>query len=57
MPILLKAVSLALSQYPSLNATVNADVTEVTHHASHNIGLAIDTPRGLMVAVVKDVQV
>lgn len=38
LPFILKATSLALLEFPALNATVNDDVTEVTHHHSHNIG-------------------
>jgi len=56
MPILIKATSLALVRYPSLNGHINADATEVTQKASHNIGVAMDTPRGLLVPVIKDVQ-
>jgi 2-oxoisovalerate dehydrogenase E2 component (dihydrolipoyl transacylase) len=56
MPILIKAASLALRQYPQLNATINADATEMTIHASHNIGIAMDTPKGLIVPVLKGVQ-
>jgi 2-oxoisovalerate dehydrogenase E2 component (dihydrolipoyl transacylase) len=56
MPMIIKATSLALSQYPMLNATVNGDVTEVTHHHNHNIGIAMDTPKGLIVPVIKAVQ-
>jgi 2-oxoisovalerate dehydrogenase E2 component (dihydrolipoyl transacylase) len=56
MPILIKATSLALTQFPSLNATVNSDVSEMIYHANHNIGVAIDTPKGLVVPVIKEVQ-
>jgi 2-oxoisovalerate dehydrogenase E2 component (dihydrolipoyl transacylase) len=56
MPFIIKAASMALQQYPQLNSTVNADVTEVVRHASHNIGVAMDTPNGLMVPVIKAVQ-
>jgi len=56
MPIIIKACSLALKQYPQLNATVNAEATELTIHANHNIGIAMDTPKGLIVPVVKGVQ-
>lgn len=56
MPIMIKATSMALLQFPMLNATVNADVTEMTYHANHNIGIAMDTPRGLVVPVLKQVQ-
>lgn len=53
LPLILKATSLALHAFPELNATVNADVSEVTQRAAHNIGVAMDTPRGLIVPNVK----
>lgn len=56
LPFIIKATSLALSQYPQLNATVNESVTAVTQHAAHNIGVAMDTPKGLIVPVIKNVQ-
>jgi 2-oxoisovalerate dehydrogenase E2 component (dihydrolipoyl transacylase) len=56
MPLIIKATSLALAEYPMLNATVNAEVTEMIHHANHNIGVAMDTPKGLIVPVIKSVQ-
>ena len=56
LPFILKAASLALQQFPALNATVNADVTEVIQHANHNIGVAMDTPTGLVVPVLRAVQ-
>lgn len=55
MPFIIKATSLALSEYPLLNATVNADCTEMVYHASHNIGVAMDTPNGLVVPVIRNV--
>lgn len=56
MPFIIKAVSLALKQYPDLNAAVNSDETEVTIKGAHNIGVAIDSPRGLIVPNIKGVQ-
>lgn len=56
MPIVIKALSMALTQFPQLNATVAPDVTETVHHAHHNIGVAMDTPKGLIVPVIKNVQ-
>ena len=56
MPFILKAASLALKQFPQLNAHTNADCSQVTHKSSHNLGLAMDTPRGLLVPNIKDVQ-
>jgi len=58
MPILLKAFSLALSRYPILNAIlVDIDTAPaVQYRASHNIGVAMDTPQGLIVPIIKNVQ-
>jgi 2-oxoisovalerate dehydrogenase E2 component (dihydrolipoyl transacylase) len=47
---------LALLEFPALNASINADVTEVTYHGDHNMGIAMDTPKGLIVPVLKQVQ-
>ena len=57
MPLLIKAASQALTEFPMINAHVNADCTAVTYKASHNIGIATDTPHGLMVPNIKNVQV
>ncbi|KAL3671549.1 hypothetical protein V7S43_003466 [Phytophthora oleae] len=56
MPFIIKAASLALKYYPMLNATVNETETELTLVAAHNISLAMDTPTGLLVPNVKNVQ-
>ena len=57
MPVIIKALSLALRHYPALNTTVNQDCTVVTEKADHNIGVAMDTSEGLVVPNVKQVQV
>lgn len=56
MPFFMKAVSLALSQFPVLNASVNENCTEIIYKSRHNIGLALDTVNGLVVPNIKDVQ-
>ncbi len=56
MPFIIKAASLALKQYPDLNAGVSPDGTEWTVKGSHNIGVAIDSPRGLIVPNIKGCQ-
>ena len=44
-------------QHPALNATVeDAECSAVVRHGAHHIGIAMDTSRGLVVPVVKDVQ-
>ena len=56
MPFFMKALSLALTQFPVVNSRVNADCTELTYLARHNIGMAVDSKVGLLVPNVKDVQ-
>ena len=56
MPILIKAASLALRDFPILNSSLSPDETEILYKAAHNIGLAMDTPNGLVVPNIKDVQ-
>lgn len=62
MPILVKCLSVALTQYPILNATLvgaeSGDVSnmQLQYRGSHNIGVAMDTPQGLIVPNIKDVQ-
>ncbi|ETO18186.1 dihydrolipoamide branched chain transacylase E2, partial [Reticulomyxa filosa] len=56
MPFILKAASLALRNYPTLNGHVNADCTQLIHRSSHNIGVAVDSPIGLIVPNIKDCQ-
>ncbi|KAI3329162.1 2-oxoacid dehydrogenase acyltransferase [Xylariaceae sp. AK1471] len=59
LPFIIKAVSLALYQYPILNARVDVDPQTskptLVHRSQHNIGVAIDTPKGLLVPVIKNV--
>lgn len=57
MPVIIKATSMTLRDFPSLNAHVNPDCTEVVYKADHNIGIAMDTPEGLVVPTIKQVQV
>ncbi|KAG6000074.1 hypothetical protein E4U21_005864 [Claviceps maximensis] len=66
LPFIIKAVSMALHQFPILNARVEtaaaaaaADTASSKPHlimrSQHNIGIAMDTPQGLLVPVIKDV--
>lgn len=56
MPFIIKACSLALKKHPILNSSIDKELTEITYHASHNIGVAVDTPTGLVVPNIKNVQ-
>jgi 2-oxoisovalerate dehydrogenase E2 component (dihydrolipoyl transacylase) len=60
LPFVVKAVSLALQQYPLLNAhldtTTNPDKPQIQVKGAHNIGVAVDSPSGLLVPVIRNVQ-
>ncbi|MFM1997164.1 MAG: hypothetical protein RLZZ111_1551 [Planctomycetota bacterium] len=49
----IKAVSLSLRQHPVVNATVDMEKGELVYKDYVNIGLAVDTPRGLVVPVLR----
>ncbi|GAA4432994.1 2-oxoglutarate dehydrogenase, E2 component, dihydrolipoamide succinyltransferase [Georgenia halophila] len=52
LPFFVKAVTEALKAHPKLNATIDGD--QVIYHGAEHVGIAVDTPRGLLVPVVKD---
>ncbi|MFT6989873.1 MAG: 2-oxoisovalerate dehydrogenase E2 component (dihydrolipoyl transacylase) [Paraglaciecola sp.] len=56
MPFFIKAMSLALEEFPIINSQVNDDCTEITYFDEHNIGIAVDSKVGLVVPNIKGVQ-
>ncbi|ORC91135.1 putative dihydrolipoamide branched chain transacylase [Trypanosoma theileri] len=56
MPFFLKAASMALLQYPELNAHIDSNCRNLIVKKSHNISFAVDSPKGLIVPVVYNVQ-
>lgn len=56
LPLAIKAASKALEKYPLLNASFDDVKYETTIWKDHNIGIAMDTPRGLIVPVIKQCQ-
>ena len=56
MPFFMKAMSLALKEFPIVNSQVNEDCSELTYFDDHNIGMAVDSKVGLLVPNVKQVQ-
>ena len=53
LPFFAKAAVEALRQYPQLNATLNDDASQISYHDAVNLGVAVDTERGLLVPVVR----
>ncbi len=54
LPFFIKAVFHALAEHPFLNASLDDEREEITIKKYYNIGIAVDTPDGLMVPVIKD---
>ncbi|MCS3433114.1 pyruvate dehydrogenase complex dihydrolipoyllysine-residue acetyltransferase [Klebsiella sp. BIGb0407] len=52
---IMKAVAAALEQLPRFNSSLSADAQTLTLKKYINIGVAVDTPNGLVVPVFKDV--
>ena len=52
LPFFVAAATEALKAHPKVNATI--DDKQVTYHDVEHIGIAVDTPRGLLVPVVKN---
>jgi pyruvate dehydrogenase E2 component (dihydrolipoamide acetyltransferase) len=54
LPFIIKAVIAGLSEHPYLNASLDDENEEIILKKYFNIGVATDTPEGLMVPVVKN---
>jgi pyruvate dehydrogenase E2 component (dihydrolipoamide acetyltransferase) len=54
LPFFIKALVTVLKKYPMFNASVDEQAEEILLKRYYNIGIAVDTPQGLIVPVVKD---
>jgi pyruvate dehydrogenase E2 component (dihydrolipoamide acetyltransferase) len=54
LPFIIKGVIAGLKEHPYLNATLDDENEEIILKKYYNIGVATDTPEGLMVPVVKN---
>lgn len=54
LPFLIKAAAIALTRHQKFNASLDADGEHIVYKKFVNIGIAVDTPNGLMVPVIKD---
>ena len=55
MPFLMKACAAALKAYPQFNSSLSADGESLIMKKYVHIGVAVDTPNGLMVPVIRNV--
>ncbi len=53
--IALKVAAAALRRFPQFNASVDMTRNEIVYRKSIHVGVAVDTPRGLLVPVIRDV--
>ena len=51
----MKAVVASLKKFPELNSSLSEDKQHLIMKSYYNIGVAVDTPNGLMVPVIKEV--
>ena len=56
LPFLIAAMGKALAEWPMLNATFDDDAMMLTRHGAMHLGMATQTPGGLMVPVIRDAQ-
>lgn len=54
LPFFIKAAYHALQEHPRLNASIDDEKEEIVIRQYYNIGIAVDTPDGLMVPVIRD---
>jgi pyruvate dehydrogenase E2 component (dihydrolipoamide acetyltransferase) len=56
MPFIIKAVTIALKEFPVFNCVYNHENEKLILKKFYNIGVATDTPDGLMVPVIKEAE-
>ena len=56
LPFLITAMARALAEWPMLNATYDDDANVITRHGAVDMGIATQTPNGLMVPVIRGAQ-
>jgi len=56
LPFLITGMSKALAEWPMLNATYDDDANVITRHGAVNMGMATQTPNGLMVPVIRSAE-
>jgi pyruvate dehydrogenase E2 component (dihydrolipoamide acetyltransferase) len=55
VPFVMKALASAMKEFPQFNASLSSDGQSLIYKKYLNIGVAVDTPNGLLVPVIRDV--
>lgn len=55
-PYMVKALVGMLKQFPDLNVSLDMANGEIIHHQYYNIGVATDTPKGLIVPMIRNAE-
>eukprot|EP01129_Flabellula_baltica_P000302 TRINITY_DN10330_c0_g1_i1.p1 TRINITY_DN10330_c0_g1~~TRINITY_DN10330_c0_g1_i1.p1 ORF type:complete len:461 (+),score=129.09 TRINITY_DN10330_c0_g1_i1:18-1400(+) len=56
MSAFVKASSIALKKHPLVNSVIDTETNEIIHRNYHDISVAVSTPKGLVVPVVRGVE-
>lgn len=56
IPLIMKATSVVMRRFPNVNANMDEEASELVVKGDHNFGVACDTPSGLYVPVIKNVE-
>lgn len=54
LPFFAKVAVETLKEFPIVNATISTDATQITYSDAIHLAVAVDTPRGLLVPVIRD---
>jgi pyruvate dehydrogenase E2 component (dihydrolipoamide acetyltransferase) len=54
LPFVIKALIMCLREFPDFNSSLNEEVTALIYKKYFHIGIAVDTPKGLVVPVLRD---
>lgn len=56
IPIIMKACSVVMREFPNVNAVMDEEAFELVVKGDHNFGISCDTPNGLFVPVIKNIE-
>lgn len=56
MPFFIRVLSQAIKRFPHINASIDMQAGKVVFHKQQNVGIAMATPQGLIVPVLKGVE-